>query len=292
MQLERPQTLEEACALLAEHDADAKVVAGGTAVVLMLQHGLIAPKVLISLQDLDRNSGLRWRGIDVSATRIRLGAGTTLTDIARSPVVRSQLPSLATAAAKVGNARIRNVATIGGNLAEADYASDPPSALISLEATCTVVGPHRQRTLPVRELITDFYTTSLATGELISEVSIPLPHRSQHAVYLKFQTRSSEDRPCVGIAARALVRRGRLKDVRLVVGAVASTPQQSPDAAAIIEGKRPTPDRIAEVARELAASVDPMSDQRGSAAYRKRMIEVHARRALTAIARGEGKVQR
>jgi carbon-monoxide dehydrogenase medium subunit len=272
-----PPTVEEVCATL-DRVAGAKLISGGTAVVLMMQQGLIRPDMLVSL---GRIGDLRFieRGDGV----VRIGGGTTLTEIAASPLVRAQLPSLAYACHRVGNVRIRNVATLGGNLAEADYASDPPAVLASLGATCTARGTQGSRTIPVMGLITGFYETSLRHGEVITEIRVPAPSGERRVNYQKYISRSSEDRPCVGVAARGDFDGPAIADLDVVVGAVAPVLQRLPDVTAEVAGRPLDGDAIAHVSRGYAQRIEPMSDARGSAWYRRRMIEVFVRRALESL---------
>src|SRR4051794_31059028 len=167
--LHAPSSVDEAVATLARYEGEARPIAGGTALVLMLRQGLIAPPAVVRL---DRLPNLT--GIAVEGDTLRLGALATLRAVGDSPVVRERLPLLAGACALVGNIRVRNAATIGGNLCEADYASDPPGVLVALDARVVVQGSGGRRELPVAELIADFYETSLAPDELVTEVRVPL----------------------------------------------------------------------------------------------------------------------
>lgn len=270
-----PTSTEEACRLLAADPWGAKAVSGGTAVVLMMRQGLIAPESLVSLS---RIPGLR--GIRQTGGALRIGAGTTLAEVATSAAVRAGAPSLAHACSVVGNPRIRNTATLGGNLAEADYASDPPATLASLGATCQVVGPSGQRVVAVADLITGFYETVLDHAELVTHVDVPVPIGDRVAVYLKYRSRSSEDRACVGVAARADLVDGCVTELDVVLAAVASTLQRVPEVLARSVGGILDADLAHEVARGYAEATEPMDDARGSSWYRERMIEVFVRRAL------------
>ncbi|MGH3665094.1 MAG: FAD binding domain-containing protein [Egibacteraceae bacterium] len=275
-----PQTLDEACDVLAAVDPfDTKVVSGGTAVVLMMQQGLIAPSTLVSLGRVGELRGIEHRG-DV----LRIGAGTTLTEVAESAVVRRHCPSLAYACHRVGNVRVRNVATLGGNLAEADYSSDPPSVLISLGATCTLRSSRQSRTVPAAAFITGFYSTALDDDEILEDITVPLADGDRRATYLKYVTRSSEDRPCVGVAARADFDGDRVRELEVVVGAVAATPQRLPEVLDAAAGQRLEATTIRDISRRYAESIEPMSDARGSSWYRRRMIDVFVRRALETLA--------
>jgi carbon-monoxide dehydrogenase medium subunit len=271
-----PTTTDEACALLAADPWGTKAVSGGTALVLMMRQGLVAPAALVALW---RIPGLG--GISRTGRVLRIGASTTLAEIAASPLVREAAPSLAHACSVVGNVRIRNVATLGGNLAEADYASDPPATLASLGARCRVTGPAGLREVPVRDLVTGFYETELDHAELITHVDVPLPGAERRAVYLKYRSRSSEDRPCVGVAARLdLDDRGRVRELDVVVAAVAPTLHRLPAVLDAAAGRKPDTGLAREVAVAYSGAVDPLDDARGSGWYRRRMVEVLVRRAL------------
>ncbi|HET7388630.1 MAG TPA: xanthine dehydrogenase family protein subunit M [Nocardioidaceae bacterium] len=273
-----PQTVADAWRDLAEDPWGAKVIAGGTAVVLMMRQRLLAPSSLVSIRGIPA-----LRGIATADGVVRIGATTTLSEVASSPEVRRHAPSVARACALVGNPRVRNAATLGGNLAEADYASDPPAALAAVGARCTIVGPDGQRTVPVAELITGFYETVLAPAELVESIELPAPAGERREVYLKYRSRSSEDRACVGVAARIDLDRGRVADADVVVGAVASTLQRAPEALAELRGRRLDAEAAGSVARAYAAAIEPMHDGRGSASYRRKMIQVFVRRALLQI---------
>lgn len=279
-----PTTVAEACALLAADPETSTVVAGGTAAVIMLRQRLISPEHLIDIRAIPALHGILRTG-----TGLRIGAAVTLREIAAAPEVRAVAPSLATACGQVGNPRVRNTATIGGNLAEADYASDPPSVLASLGATCHLVGPAGQRDLPVDHLITGFYATALRPGELITAVDVPgaTAGTRRHAVYLKYRSRSSEDRACVGVAARVDLTAGTagaVADLDVVVGAVAATPQRVPDALRDAAGGRLDGALADRVARRYAEAIEPLDDARGSRWYRRQLIAVLVRRALAAVA--------
>lgn len=278
--LHQPHSLDEACATLARYDGEARAIAGGTALVLMLRQGLLAPPALVRLDTIP--------GLDAIAEvdgMLRLGALATLSAVAASPLVRARVPVLAAACALVGNVRVRNAATLGGNLCEADYASDPPGVLVALDARVSIHGPRGVRELPVAALVRDFYETALAPDELVTEVRVPLP--APTGVYLKYVTRSAEDRPCVGVTA--LVRRaaeGQLAEARVAVGAVAGRPLRLPAAEALARGAAPDEALFRAIGEAYAAAVEPVSDARGSAAYRRQMVAVFVRRALRAAAAG------
>ncbi len=276
-ELYEPSTLDEATALLARHGEDAKIIAGGTALVIMLRNRLIAPGAVVSLGGLDE---LRYIRTDADGS-LRIGAMTTLREVELSPVVRSTCPTLARTCRQVANARVRHAATMGGNLSEADYASDPPAVLMAAGARVKLRSARGEREVPLRGFFTGFYETMIQPDEILAELIVPPQPPSARSTYLKYVTRSSEDRPCVGVAAFVDTDAdGVCRDLRVVVGAVAETPQEVEAAEKLPIGKRLDGEAIREVAEQYAAAIDPLSDLRGSAWYRTQMIRVFVRDAI------------
>ncbi len=275
LQFLQPETLPEALELLSRDPDGSKIIAGGTAVVLMLQHKLIALDRLISL---DRLVGLDT--IHLAEDGLHIGPLALLREVAGSSLVQEHYPALAQASEMVGNVRIRNQATLGGNLAEADYASDPPAVLLALDASVVAANVTRARTIPLSEFFLGFYTTALEPDELITEIIVsPLPGNCR-MTYLKYKSRSSEDRPCTGVAAVAVFAEGLCTDLRVAVGAACETPRRMPEIESIGVGHSLTDELIADIAEGYAAGIETLDDLRGSAWYRTEMVRVHVRRAL------------
>jgi len=272
-----PNDLETACSELAGDESGNMLISGGTALVLMMRHGLVAPSTLVSIWRLDTLQGIRHEG-----SRMWIGSRTTHTAIARSPEMRTWLPSLAEACRSVGNVRIRNVGTIGGNLAEADYAADPPTVLVGLDAVCDVTGPEGSRQVRVADLATWFFTTSLRSGEIITGVSVPLDPDRVYA-YERFVSRSSGDRPCVGVAAMARLDGPRIEELSVVVGAVAPVPQRFDDITGAALGGPLDDGGRREIAEAIGDAIEPIEDARGSARYRRHVTSVLVRRALERV---------
>jgi carbon-monoxide dehydrogenase medium subunit len=267
-----PSSLEEALAQRAEHGDEATVLAGGTFLGILLNQGFLSPSAFLSLGGVPE-----LRGIEVADGSLRLGAMTTHAAVERSGAVRGGWPVLARAFGLVASPRVRNQATVGGVLADADYASDPPAVLAALGARVLLRSAQGARTVGIEELILGYYETCIEPDELLVEVVVPpAPAR---AVYRKFRSRSSEDRPCVAVAA---TRDGGR--VRVVVGAVAEVPQHFPDVCSLADGQPLEPALRDEIARRYAERIEPMSDPRGSAAYRRRVTAVEVRRALEQVA--------
>ncbi len=273
----RPSSVEEAVSMLNEHGDEAKVVAGSTALTIMLRNRLIDPSVLVSIGRMPGLSEIKAQG-----GYLHLGSLATHRDVELSPIARDQIPVIADTFHRVANVRVRNVATVGGVVAEADYASDPPAVFLALDAEIDAHGPNGQRTIPANEFFLSFYTTALEQNEIVTAVRVPVPQPGTHAVYEKFVTRSSEDRPCVGVCAavRLSADASTCEDVRVAVGAAAETPQRFPDLEATAVGKELTEDVARSIAEGYAERIDTLDDMRGSAWYRTEMVKVWVRRAL------------
>lgn len=277
-----PTSLDEAVDVLDAYDGTAKVIAGGTALTLMIQQRLVAPQALVSLRDVP---GLRT--VEVDGGVVRIGALVTHAEAARHPLLRRHVPLLADAFAVVGNAQVRAAATVAGVMAEADYASDPPAAMIALDAAVCAYGTGGERLIPAGELLLGFYQTALTESEIISAVRVPVPAAGSGSAYLKYTSRSGEDRPCVGVAAVVrLEPDGSCADLRIAVGAACPVPVRLGDAERSAVGRRLDVAVMAEVSDAYADAVDPVADVRGSAWYRKEMVRVWVRRAVeTALER-------
>jgi carbon-monoxide dehydrogenase medium subunit len=259
-----PRTVAEAVELKAAHP-DATVVAGGTFVGILTRQGLLDSDEWISLQNIRE-----LRQMNTSA-ELALGAMVTHRQIELHPDVATGWPGLRQVFAVVASPRVRNAATIGGVLGDADYASDPPAMLVACGAWVEALSVRGLRRIPVADLILDHYETSLAEDELITRVLVP--RGRHHTTYRKLRTRSQEDRPSVAVAAA-------LHDgtVSVVVGAVSGRPQFFPDLCATwVPGQDAS---VRSVADGYAERIEPISDNRGSAAYRTRAIAVEVRRAL------------
>jgi carbon-monoxide dehydrogenase medium subunit len=279
MRVLRPQTIAETLRLLDEAGDDTKVIAGGTALMLMIRNGLLFPEQLIAL---DRVSGLDY--VNVEANVIRLGALTSLRALERSAELQKVVPTLTQALGLVANHRVRQRATIGGNLSESDYASDPPAVLTTLGCQVRIVSTNSERLLPLPEFLVGYYETALEHNELVSEVLVPLPAPTARTTYIKYISRSAEDRPCVGIAAY-LDRdaAGRCTDLRVAVAGATATPFTLADVTDSCRGSQADGTTWREVAAAYSESIEPIDDARGSAPYRKHVVGSLVRRALDAV---------
>jgi carbon-monoxide dehydrogenase medium subunit len=284
-ELLEPRSFAEACAALARN-ADSKAVAGGTALITIIRQGLLQPKTLVNLQKVRDGSAISFdpqRGM-------RIGALATINEIEISPLVSKHYPMLAEACHLVANIRVRNMATIGGNLAHGDYQSDPPTVLAVLNANVELTSERGARQVKLSEFQRGVYETALETGELLTAISIPPLPQGVNGVYVKFTTGSSEERPCAGIAALARMENGACRDLRLAVGAVSQRPIRITSGEDSARDKTLDTELIESVSAEAARAIDPIEDGRGPADYKRRLVQVLARRAITAAAFGKSEL--
>ena len=275
-----PESLPEALALRARLGDEAMVVAGGTFAGILVRQKLVGPSAFLYLGRVPE-----LRRLHATPAELRIGAMVPHRVIVESPEVGAGWPSLAATFAVVASPRVRNQATVGGLLCDADYASDPPAMLAALDATVVLRSPAGDREVKVWDFITGHYQTVLRPDELLVEVWVPRARAQTRGTYLKFTSRSSEDRPCVGVAAVAAVDGdGRCGDLRVVVGAVSERLQFLPDVCRLAQGQRLTRDLAQQIGAAYAEQVQTISDVRGSARYRSRVLAVCVRRALEALA--------
>jgi aerobic carbon-monoxide dehydrogenase medium subunit len=270
-----PKSIQEACGILSEKE-DVKLIAGGTALLILIKQGLFVPKTLVNLKKIKEAGEITYS----PTAGLRVGGLATIYDVENALAVRQHYPLLAQACHVVANIRIRNMATIGGNLAHADYQSDPPAALVALNASVELTNRNRVRKAKLAEFLLGSYETALEPDELLTALLVPPPPPDSRCTYIKFTTRSSEDRPCAGVAAWVRCSKGICEEARVVVGAVSPAPVVVADEARV-QGKKLTSDLIGEIAQRAGDLVDPIEDLRGTVDYKRHLVKVLVRRALT-----------
>jgi carbon-monoxide dehydrogenase medium subunit len=266
------RSVDEAVEHLAA-DEEAVAVSGGTSIGLLTGQGLINPPKLVWL---GRIPGLD--AVTASEHAVTIGAGVTLLDLARHPLLRQGAPALAKAAGVVGNPRVRAVATVGGALAHGDPRQDVPPALLALGATVTLVGPHGQRHVQLGAFYTGFMETVLQPGDVITAVTVPLVE-GRRSDYLRFTPGSAADYPTVGAAvAVTWDASGQPAGAAIALAGVAPTPLlvPAPDGRLDLEA----------AALAAAGAARPTDDRLGSASYKRAMAAVWTRRALEACGLG------
>jgi aerobic carbon-monoxide dehydrogenase medium subunit len=281
----QPTTAEEAIACLREHGSDAKVIAGGQSLLILMREGLVSPPVLVSIA---RVAVLKGIDFDDRTGRLRMGALVTHAEAARSSVLGTRFPALSAAYHNLGSPQVRNLGTLGGNLVHNAPGSDPPIALIALDARVIMRGAQGTRECPIEEFGTSYYETALGAVELLVEVQVPPMPAGAACVYHKYALRQ-HDLPFVSVAVRLSTDpvTGRCRDVRVALGGVAPTGMRARRAEAALLGQIVTDRLAADAAAVAAEEIDPISDSHASAEYRKQVTPIAVRRALIAACQPE-----
>lgn len=269
----RPATVAEVCALLQEHGDGARLLAGGTDLLVRMRNGRAAPRVVI---DLKRVRDLP-KGITAGHSALWVGSLTTMAEVATDPRVWEHFPALTQAAALVGSLQIRHRATLVGNICNASPAADTAPPLLVYGARVHITGPAGDRAVPVAEFFTGPGRTVLGAGELVRSLELPLPTERQGGAFARLSRRKGVDLATASVAC--LVRAGGT--ARVAFGAVGPTPILVDDESGLLATPVPDAARWSEVIDRLVATARPISDMRASRDYRMAMLPVYTRRALT-----------
>jgi len=281
--LAEPRSLQEAIALLDRDDPAVRPIAGGTALMLMMKAGLFRPQRLVSLHRIEP----RHAAVAAEGGALRIGAMATFAALERSAAVRAHAPAIVRTMRTLANVRVRNVATVGGNLAHADPHLDLPPVWIALGAAVAITGRNGQRTLPVEDLFTGYYETVLRHDEIITEVTVP-SQAGRRTAYLKCTARSADDWPALGVAVSLAVADGRIADARVAIGAATPKPTRLAKAEAALRGAAPDDTAFARAGDAAAAEADIAGDSRGTAPYKRELLRVYLARAAQAALEGAG----
>jgi aerobic carbon-monoxide dehydrogenase medium subunit len=275
-ELEEPASRAEALALLDPEDGAVRAVAGGTALMLMMKTGLYRPRRLVSLRRIAPALDQIRAGTEGA---LEIGAMARLADLERAAAVRQAAPVIAETLSTHSNVRVRNAATLGGNLAHGDPHMDLPPVLIALGAAARILGPGGERRVAVEDLFTSYLETAIANDELITAVMVP-SQAGRHAAYGKVTARSADDWPALGLAVSLRVAEEIVADARIAIGAATETAMRLPQAEARLAGRRIDDALLRDAGREAAAEAPVVADHHGSAAYKRVLIEVHLQRVL------------
>jgi carbon-monoxide dehydrogenase medium subunit len=283
-ELALPRSVDEALRVLSDRGPDAKLLAGGTDLLPQMKNGLLKPACVIDLSGVARVKTLKSE-----AAGLRVGAAVPARALERDATARSTYTALSESAALVGSVQVRNLATLGGNLCNAAPSADMAPPLLALDAEAVIVGPKGERRMPFADFFTGVRRTVLAADEMLVEIVVPAPGPRSGGNYLRHTPRRELDIAVVGVAAQLTLANGVCSKARIALAAVAPVPLRARQAEQALEGKPVTPEAI-ERAAELAVGVaKPISDQRGSADYRRHLVRVLTRRTLrTALTRAGG----
>lgn len=270
-----PKSLREACDLLSRYGDDARIIAGGTDLLVDLKQRNIEVTHLISLSKLE---GLNR--IESDEGRISIGAMVTLNSISASPLIKERLPALSEAAASMASNQIRNLGTAGGNIASAVPSADLPPVLLSAGASVVLAGPDGDRRTSLAGFFVGPRATVMARDEVISQIVIPDLPPTTGIAYEKIKLRGANALAVVGVAAGITMRGEVIDHASIVLGAVAPVPTEAKRAADSLRGHEPDPSLFKRAGKIAAEEASPISDIRGSEEYRREMVGVLTTRAL------------
>jgi len=272
-----PETLAEAIDLLKKFGDSARVLAGGTDLMVKMRLGAISPGALVSIKKIP--------GLDVITVDpgkgLTIGATALLADVAAHPEVRTQYPAIAAAASDTANVQVRNMGTVVGNLCNASPSADNAPALLVMGAKVHIAGWAGGRTLPLKEFFRGPGRTALAPDEIVTAVSVPPVPENTGVMYLSFSGRGKLDCSTVGIGALMRMDGDICKSAKIAIGACAPTPMLAPEAENMLTGNTVDEGLLRSVSQKAAKETSPIDDLRASAAYRIKVVEVLAYRVLT-----------
>jgi CO/xanthine dehydrogenase FAD-binding subunit len=272
------RSVDEAVSLLARHGDQARVLAGGTDIIVQVREGRRQIAMLVDVKGIPEVSQLSYE----ASQGLTIGAAVPCYKIYEREDVAAAYPGLIDAVSLVGGIQIQGRATVGGNLCNASPAADTIPALIVHHATCVIAGPNGRREIPVEQFCTGPGRTALQTGEFLVSLRMPPPPPNAGAYYLRFIPRNEMDIAVVGVGASVVLNRDHsaFTSARVALGAVAATPLLVETAAAALVGKPASDDAIQQAAEAAQAAARPIDDMRGTALYRRHLVGVLTRRAL------------
>jgi carbon-monoxide dehydrogenase medium subunit len=281
-----PSTLAEAVGLLGRLGDGAKILSGGQSLLPLLKLRLAYPAHLV---DIGRIPDLEY--VREEGGWLKIGGRTREADLERSELIRDRYPILLDTAKVIADPLVRNLATVGGNLAHADPANDHPATMLALGAVVVATGPGGERPIPIGELFTDLLTTSLAPDEILTEIRVPAPPpppAKSGGAYVKLERKVGDFATAAAAAQVTLGADGAVAKAGIGLTNAGPLPIKATAAEAYLAGKQPDAPTLAEAARLAALAADPSVDRRGSVEYKREMARVLTRRALErAVARAE-----
>lgn len=276
VELHQATTLEEAATLMARHGPDARLLAGGTDLLVDLKTGRVAVQHLVSLNRIDE-----LRGVAKTESGLRIGALTTITELTESTPVRESFTPILDAATQMAARQIRNMATVGGNVSCAVPCADLPPILTAMNAIVLLWSPRGERKVPLAEFYAGPRETHRRDDEVLTAVQVPSAPPGFGAAYARFAQRDGNAIAVAGVAASLLLdESGIVQESRMVLNAVAPTAKPVPLAEQTLVGSRPEDDVFRAAAAAARDAAEPITDARGSADFRRDLVEVLARRAL------------
>ena len=280
-ELALPESLEDCLRLLAQRGPETKLLAGGTDLLPQMKNGVVIPKRVIDL------SGVaRVKILECDAKGLRIGSAVPARQVEQDTRVRDTYTAVAESAALLGSVQVRNLASVGGNICNAAPSADMAPPLIAMEAQAVIAGPKGERRVPLSDFFTGVRTTVVGPDELLVEIFVPAPGPHSGGCYIRHTPRRELDIAVVGVSSQVTIANGVCAKARIALAAVAPTPVRATAAEAALEGKALTPELIERSSDLAGQAAKPISDQRGSADFRRHLVRVLTRRTLTtALAR-------
>ncbi len=269
-----PQTLAEAISLLVEHGDEAKILAGGQSLIPAMRFRLALPGTLIDINRIDGLSYLREEN-----GHLLIGAMTRESALEESDIVQSKYHLLADAAAVIADPLVRNLATVGGNIAHSDPANDHPAVMLAYGATVMAAGPNGTRRIAIDDFFTDLFENSLEENEILTEIRIPTPAAGTGGAYLKLE-RKVGDYAISAAAVQLTMSGGTCTAARIGLTNVSPVPMRAKNAEQALVGQALTDDVIEAAGQAAAAECDPSQDLRGSVAYKRDLTRVMVKRTI------------
>jgi len=270
-----PSSVAEATALLARLGDDAKVLSGGQSLIPLMKLRLAAPKHLVDINGLP---GLAYVREDDGT--LRIGGLTREVDLEESEIVRSRYPLLFDTCKVIADPIVRNLATVGGNLAHGDPANDHPATMLALGAEVVATGTRGERTIPIGSFFTGPFSTALKPDEIVVEIRVPAPRPRSGGAYVKLERKVGDFATAAVAVQITLDAGGACEQVGIGLTNVGSVPIKAAKAEAALKGKRPDDATIKQVAHLAAEAAQPSEDLRGSVEYKKDLVRVLTGRAL------------
>ena len=271
----RPKTIPEAIAMLQQHGDAAKILSGGQSLIPMMKLRLARPSILV---DINRISGLSH--VKEEDGYLKIGGLTREAELEASPLVRSKYPILADTTHVIADPQVRNLATVGGNLAHGDPANDHPATMIALGARVVANGPKGERVIPIEKCFLSLFTTALEPDEILTEIRVPIPPARSAGAYLKLE-RKVGDFATAAVAVQMTVdEQGACQKAGIGLTNVGATPVKAQKAEQFLLGKKLDDDAISQAAQLAADEAEPSADLRGPVEYKKGLVKELAKRAL------------
>jgi carbon-monoxide dehydrogenase medium subunit len=280
----RPKTIPEALTFLQQYGDQAKILSGGQSLIPMMKLRLARPAYIV---DINRISGLSY--IKEEGGFLKIGGLTREAEIEASPLVRSKYPLLVDTTAVIADPQVRNLATVGGNLAHGDPANDHPAAMMALGAQVVATGKKGERVIPVESFFVSLFTTALQPGEILTEIRVPTPPARSGGAYIKVERKVGDFATAAVAVQLTLDDKGAVQKAGMAMTNVGPTPLKAKKAEEFLRGKKPDPAAIAQAAQLAADESQPSPDLRGPAEYKKGLVKELAKRAIARALERAGK---